>query len=51
MDALEILKRHWGHESFRPMQEEIISAATDGRDVLAILPTAEASPSASRSRP
>ena len=39
MDALEILKRHWGHESFRPMQEEIISAAADGRDVLAILPT------------
>ncbi len=39
MEALEILKRHWGHESFRPMQREIISAAADGRDVLAILPT------------
>ncbi len=39
MEALEILKRHWGYDSFRPMQEEIISAAADGRDVLAILPT------------
>ena len=39
MEAFEILKRHWGYDSFRPMQEEIISAATNGRDVLAILPT------------
>ena len=39
MEALELLKRHWGYDSFRPMQEEIISAALDGRDVLAILPT------------
>lgn len=36
---LEILKRYWGYASFRPMQEEIITAAVDGRDVLAILPT------------
>ena len=39
MEALEVLKQYWGHDAFRPMQEEIISAATDGRDVLAILPT------------
>ncbi len=38
-EALEILRRHWGYGSFRPMQEEIISAAAEGRDVLAILPT------------
>ena len=37
--ALEILRRYWGYDSFRPMQEEIISAAAEGRDVLAILPT------------
>ena len=37
--ALEILHRYWGYDSFRPMQEEIISAALEGRDVLAILPT------------
>ena len=34
-----ILKKYWGYDSFRPMQEEIISAALDGSDVLAILPT------------
>ena len=39
MDALEVLQRYWGYEAFRPMQEEIISAAADGRDVLAVLPT------------
>jgi len=39
MEAREVLQRHWGYETFRPMQEEIISAAVEGRDVLAILPT------------
>lgn len=38
-EPLEILSRYWGHDSFRPMQEEIISSALEGRDVLAILPT------------
>ena len=39
MDAREVLKTYWGYDSFRPMQEEIISNALEGRDVLAILPT------------
>jgi len=39
MEALDVLKQYWGYDAFRPMQEEIISAAADGRDVLAILPT------------
>ena len=38
-EAGEILKRYWGYDSFRPMQEEIITEALEGRDVLAILPT------------
>lgn len=38
-EALDILKRYWGYESFRLSQEEIIDAAAKGRDVLAILPT------------
>ena len=37
--ALEILKEYWGYDNFRPMQREIIDAAVEGKDVLAILPT------------
>lgn len=36
---LEILKNHWFHDSFRPMQEEIINSVLDGYDTLALLPT------------
>ena len=39
MTSLEVLKEYWGYDSFRPMQEEIVSTALEGRDVLAILPT------------
>ncbi len=39
MTAFEVLKEYWGYDAFRPMQEEIISAAAEDRDVLAILPT------------
>lgn len=39
MKPLDILKEYWGYDSFRPMQEEIVSAALDGKDVLAILST------------
>lgn len=34
-----ILKNYWGHELFRPLQEDIINAVLDGKDVLALLPT------------
>ena len=37
--AQEILKRIWGYDAFRPMQEEIVNSALEGRDTLAILPT------------
>ncbi len=39
MTAQEVLQKYWGYEAFRPMQEEIIHQALDGKDVLAILPT------------
>ena len=39
MEALDILQEYWGYDSFRPMQDEIVSAALEGRDTLAILPT------------
>ena len=37
--ALVILKKHFGHSSFRDGQEEIISKLISGRDVLGIMPT------------
>ena len=39
MEPIDILSRYWGYKSFRPMQEDIVRAALDGKDVLAILPT------------
>lgn len=38
-EVLEVLKKYWGYDSFRPKQEEIVRAALDGKDVLAVLPT------------
>ncbi len=34
-----ILKKYWGHDVFRPVQEEIIQSVLNGKDVLALLPT------------
>ena len=34
-----ILKKYWGYEEFRPMQEEIINSALAGKDTLALMPT------------
>ena len=42
--ALEVLKEYWGHDSFRPKQEDIVLTALEGRDVLAILPTGGGKP-------
>lgn len=39
MTALETLRKYWGYDSFRPMQENIIDSAVSGADTLAILPT------------
>ena len=36
---IDILQKHWGYDSFRPMQEEIIQSVLDGKDTLALLPT------------
>lgn len=37
--AREILQKYWGHENFRPLQEEIISEACADKDIIALLPT------------
>ncbi len=36
---LDILTSHWGHLSFKPGQEEIITSVLNDRDTVALLPT------------
>jgi ATP-dependent DNA helicase RecQ len=36
---LDILKYYWKHDSFRPMQEDIVNSVIAGNDTLALLPT------------
>ena len=39
MNALATLKKYWGYDEFRPLQQEIVDAVVGGRDVLTLLPT------------
>lgn len=39
MSPLSILNHYWHHDSFRPMQEEIIQSVLERKDTLALLPT------------
>jgi ATP-dependent DNA helicase RecQ len=38
-DIHSILKQYWGYDSFRPLQEDVITAVLQGKDTLALMPT------------
>jgi ATP-dependent DNA helicase RecQ len=39
IDPVTALRAHFGHQAFRPGQEQVVSAVLSGRDVLAVMPT------------
>lgn len=39
MLPVELLRKYWGYNSFRPPQEDIITSILQGRDTMALLPT------------
>ncbi|PST82970.1 RecQ family ATP-dependent DNA helicase [Pedobacter yulinensis] len=39
MSETEVLQKYWGHQAFRPLQQEIIASVLAGNDTLALLPT------------
>jgi ATP-dependent DNA helicase RecQ len=38
-DIFFYLKKHWGYDSFRPLQQDIIESVLSSKDTLALLPT------------
>ena len=36
---LEVVQKHWGYSSLRPLQEEAMLAALTARDSLVVMPT------------
>ena len=37
-DLLNIIEKHWGFRSLRPLQEEAMRAVISGRDSLVVMP-------------
>jgi ATP-dependent DNA helicase RecQ len=38
-DLLDTLRRYWGYDSFRPLQERIVRSLLDGQDSCVVMPT------------
>src|SRR6202142_131565 len=38
-ELLEALRRYWGYDSFRPMQERIVRSLLGGQDACVVMPT------------
>lgn len=39
LTPVQVLRRHWGYDAFRPMQAEIVDSVLAGRDTVGLLPT------------
>jgi ATP-dependent DNA helicase RecQ len=39
INPIQLLKKHFGYDSFRPLQEAVINSILEGKDALAIMPT------------
>lgn len=39
MEAIELLRKYWGYDSFRECQAEIIDSVLEGHDTIGLLPT------------
>jgi ATP-dependent DNA helicase RecQ len=39
IELLPALKRYWGYDSFRPMQEKIVRSLLNGKDACVVMPT------------
>ena len=38
-DLYSALRRYWGYETFRPLQERVVNSLLDGHDVAVVMPT------------
>ena len=38
-DLRQVIERHWGYRTFRPLQEPAMTAVLAGRDSVVVLPT------------
>lgn len=39
MTPVEVLKKHWCYDAFRPLQEDIVNSILSGHDTLGLMPT------------
>src|SRR5260370_18198097 len=40
VDLLAALRRYWGYDAFRPLQEKLVHSLLDGHDTCVVMPTA-----------